>query len=54
MPLLSGIFIVANLHVVLKLEEVMENETYKNAKLILERFDPDSKKTAVSIQICNR
>ncbi|XP_031414095.1 endoplasmic reticulum junction formation protein lunapark-B isoform X1 [Clupea harengus] len=26
------------------LEEVMENETYKNAKLILERFDPDSKK----------
>ncbi|XP_023657528.1 endoplasmic reticulum junction formation protein lunapark-A isoform X2 [Paramormyrops kingsleyae] len=28
------------------LEEVMETETYKNAKLILERFDPDSKKTA--------
>ncbi|XP_068602322.1 endoplasmic reticulum junction formation protein lunapark-A isoform X1 [Brachionichthys hirsutus] len=26
------------------LEEVMETETYKNAKLILERFDPDSKK----------
>uniref|UniRef100_A0A8C5QVT1 Endoplasmic reticulum junction formation protein lunapark n=1 Tax=Leptobrachium leishanense TaxID=445787 RepID=A0A8C5QVT1_9ANUR len=26
------------------LEEVMENETYKAAKLILERFDPDSKK----------
>ncbi|CAG5865611.1 unnamed protein product [Menidia menidia] len=26
------------------LEEVMENETYKNAKIILERFDPDSKK----------
>ncbi|KAF7668773.1 hypothetical protein LDENG_00284240 [Lucifuga dentata] len=27
------------------LEEVMETETYKNAKMILERFDPDSKKT---------
>ncbi|TKC49813.1 hypothetical protein EI555_017197 [Monodon monoceros] len=27
-----------------KLEEVMEKETYKTAKLILERFDPDSKK----------
>ncbi|GLD67512.1 protein lunapark isoform X2 [Lates japonicus] len=26
------------------LEEVMETETYKNAKIILERFDPDSKK----------
>ncbi|XP_043987807.1 endoplasmic reticulum junction formation protein lunapark-A [Gambusia affinis] len=26
------------------LEEVMENETYKNAKMILERFDPESKK----------
>lgn len=26
------------------LEEVMETETYKAAKLILERFDPDSKK----------
>ncbi|KAG5833954.1 hypothetical protein ANANG_G00281390 [Anguilla anguilla] len=26
------------------LEEVMEKETYKNAKLILERFDPESKK----------
>ncbi|XP_073330366.1 endoplasmic reticulum junction formation protein lunapark-A [Pagrus major] len=26
------------------LEEVMETETYKNAKLILERFDPDSKR----------
>lgn len=25
------------------LEQVMETETYKNAKLILERFDPDSK-----------
>ncbi|TTH38812.1 Acetylcholine receptor subunit alpha [Bagarius yarrelli] len=25
------------------LEEVMETETYKNAKLILERFDPESK-----------
>ncbi|XP_077350880.1 endoplasmic reticulum junction formation protein lunapark-B isoform X2 [Festucalex cinctus] len=28
------------------LEEVMETETYKNAKLILERFDPDAKKKA--------
>nr|XP_033802049.1 endoplasmic reticulum junction formation protein lunapark isoform X2 [Geotrypetes seraphini] len=27
------------------LEEVMEKETYKTAKLILERFDPDAKKT---------
>uniref|UniRef100_A0A3Q3JHG1 Endoplasmic reticulum junction formation protein lunapark n=1 Tax=Monopterus albus TaxID=43700 RepID=A0A3Q3JHG1_MONAL len=26
------------------LEEVMETETYNNAKMILERFDPDSKK----------
>ncbi|XP_043850543.1 endoplasmic reticulum junction formation protein lunapark isoform X1 [Dromiciops gliroides] len=26
------------------LEEVMEKETYKNAKLILERFDPESRK----------
>ncbi|XP_024143075.1 endoplasmic reticulum junction formation protein lunapark-A isoform X2 [Oryzias melastigma] len=26
------------------LEEVMETETYKNAKIILERFDPDSKR----------
>ena len=26
----------------------METETYKNAKLILERFDPDAKKKAVS------
>lgn len=26
------------------LEEVMETETYKTAKMILERFDPDSKK----------
>ncbi|CAI5656032.1 unnamed protein product [Oreochromis niloticus] len=26
------------------LEEVMETETYKNAKMILERFDPDCKK----------
>ncbi|XP_038576462.1 endoplasmic reticulum junction formation protein lunapark-A [Micropterus salmoides] len=26
------------------LEEVMETETYKNAKMILERFDPDSNK----------
>lgn len=31
-----------------QLEEVMETETYKNAKLILERFDPDSKKKMVS------
>ncbi|TRY85213.1 hypothetical protein DNTS_009257 [Danionella cerebrum] len=31
---------------VLLLEEVMETETYKNAKLILERFDPESKKKA--------
>ncbi|KAM9809034.1 endoplasmic reticulum junction formation protein lunapark-B isoform X3 [Syngnathus typhle] len=28
------------------LEEVMETETYKNAKVILERFDPDAKKKA--------
>ncbi|XP_010739396.3 endoplasmic reticulum junction formation protein lunapark-B isoform X2 [Larimichthys crocea] len=28
------------------LEEVMETETYKNAKLILERFDPEAKKKA--------
>lgn len=27
----------------------MEKETYKNAKLILERFDPDAKKKAVSM-----
>lgn len=26
----------------------METETYKNAKLILERFDPESKKKTVS------
>lgn len=26
-----------------QLEQVMETETYKNAKLILERFDPESK-----------
>lgn len=26
----------------------METETYKNAKLILERFDPEAKKKAVS------
>uniref|UniRef100_A0A665WZX8 Endoplasmic reticulum junction formation protein lunapark n=1 Tax=Echeneis naucrates TaxID=173247 RepID=A0A665WZX8_ECHNA len=30
------------------LEEVMETETYKNAKMILERFDPDSKRKLVS------
>lgn len=35
---------------VLKLEDVMEKETYKNAKLILERFDPESKKR-VSVDI---
>ncbi|XP_034537337.1 endoplasmic reticulum junction formation protein lunapark-B isoform X1 [Notolabrus celidotus] len=28
------------------LEEVMETETYKNAKLILERFDPEAKRKA--------
>uniref|UniRef100_A0A8C5N8N6 Endoplasmic reticulum junction formation protein lunapark n=1 Tax=Gouania willdenowi TaxID=441366 RepID=A0A8C5N8N6_GOUWI len=27
------------------LEEVMETETYRNAKIILERFDPNSKRT---------
>ena len=31
----------------------MENETYKNAKLILERFDPDSKKKMVSC-LCSK
>lgn len=31
-----------------QLEEVMETETYKNAKAILERFDPDAKKKPVS------
>lgn len=30
----------------------METETYKNAKLILERFDPEAKKKAVSDDIC--
>lgn len=35
-------------HVVFfQLEEVMETETYKNAKVILERFDPEAKKKAV-------
>uniref|UniRef100_A0A3Q3E6K5 Endoplasmic reticulum junction formation protein lunapark n=1 Tax=Labrus bergylta TaxID=56723 RepID=A0A3Q3E6K5_9LABR len=29
-----------------QLEEVMETETYKNAKLILERFDPEAKRKA--------
>lgn len=33
----------------LQLEEVMEKETYKTAKLILERFDPDSKKAKVRL-----
>lgn len=33
---------------IFQLEEVMETETYKNAKMILERFDPDSKKKMVS------
>lgn len=28
----------------------METETYKNAKMILERFDPESKKKNVSCQ----
>lgn len=36
------------LHFFFQLEEVMETETYKNAKMILERFDPDSKKNIVS------
>lgn len=36
----------------LQLEEVMETETYKNAKLILERFDPEAKKKAVSVCVC--
>ncbi len=31
----------------------METETYKNAKLILERFDPDSKKNLVSTLLLN-
>uniref|UniRef100_A0A3B5AP32 Endoplasmic reticulum junction formation protein lunapark n=1 Tax=Stegastes partitus TaxID=144197 RepID=A0A3B5AP32_9TELE len=35
----------------LQLEEVMETETYKNAKLILERFDPEAKKKAVSAAV---
>lgn len=39
-------------YVFCQLEEVMETETYKNAKLILERFDPESKKKAVSTVIC--
>lgn len=30
----------------------METETYKNAKLILERFDPEAKKKAVSVCVC--
>lgn len=33
----------------LQLEEVMEKETYKTAKLILERFDPESKKAKVKL-----
>uniref|UniRef100_A0A8C4N3C9 Endoplasmic reticulum junction formation protein lunapark n=1 Tax=Equus asinus TaxID=9793 RepID=A0A8C4N3C9_EQUAS len=36
------------------LEEVMEKETYKTAKLILERFDPDSKKAKRSAAIRQR
>lgn len=36
-----------------QLEQVMETETYKNAKLILERFDPDSKKKLTVSNICN-
>lgn len=35
-------------HYAFQLEDVMETETYKNAKLILERFDPESKKKMVS------
>lgn len=31
----------------------METETYKNAKLILERFDPEAKKKAVSSDVCS-
>lgn len=31
----------------------METETYKNAKLILERFDPNSKKNLVSTLLLN-
>lgn len=27
----------------------METETYKNAKIILERFDPEAKRKAVSL-----
>lgn len=27
----------------------METETYKNAKIILERFDPEAKRKAVSV-----
>lgn len=30
----------------------METETYKNAKAILERFDPEAKKKAVSAVLC--
>lgn len=29
----------------------METETYKNAKMILERFDPESKKRIVSYDV---
>ncbi|KAI1898151.1 hypothetical protein AGOR_G00069400 [Albula goreensis] len=32
------------------LEEVMETETYKNAKMILERFDPESKKKVQELE----
>lgn len=34
-----------------QLEEVMETETYKNAKVILERFDPESKSNAVRLRL---
>lgn len=34
-----------------QLEEVMETETYKTAKLILERFDPEAKNRHVSEEI---
>uniref|UniRef100_A0A667WPX6 Endoplasmic reticulum junction formation protein lunapark n=1 Tax=Myripristis murdjan TaxID=586833 RepID=A0A667WPX6_9TELE len=36
----------------LQLDEVMETETYKTAKLILERFDPEAKRKAVSMALC--
>uniref|UniRef100_A0A3B5MMQ0 Endoplasmic reticulum junction formation protein lunapark n=1 Tax=Xiphophorus couchianus TaxID=32473 RepID=A0A3B5MMQ0_9TELE len=41
---LMGRLVLILLFLVFPLEEVMETETYKNAKMILERFDPESKK----------